>query len=157
MSKKTVTLQYIGGEYVLGEGIKDNNEIFLMCADYFEKVVKVIGVPRRVYKELYSYPLLKILSINFVGLKKANKDSKDLYFITKDADEYEEFKVWAKNPNSLWDERYEQFTNPYNDDFLLLRLDKYSFERITGIRKRATLQIGDVYSFRRIDVRVKKI
>ncbi len=157
MGRKTVTLEYDGSDYRLGEGKRNNKYLLTMCPEYFENLVRVIGVPKREYIDNHWDTTLKVLSMNFVGLKKSNESTNGVGFITKDKDKWDEFKVWAENPGFLWDEENKIFNNPSNDEVLLLNMDKRWFERITRIRKRATLQVGDIYSFRRIDVRVKKL
>ncbi len=149
MSKKRVTLNGVSGTVYLNEGIKNPKEIAYFCKAGFLDAVNLIGLGRDELNKA------KILSIKFVGLRKANENTQAKLFLSKEAYDGGEFGIWDANPFDVseWNKEYKTF----DQHATIWEFDKKWFERITGLKKQATLKIGDIYSFNRIEMRVERI
>lgn len=139
---------------------KNTKMIEDFCKEKFEKHVKIINLRNRnMFNDIIKKSvLLEIESIRFVGLKKANKNTKANLFLTKDKVYY---TLFNQNPTNKWNEYLKVFAgiyflNGYNDGGTKLSETPVKiFEDTTQIKKKDILKIGDIYSLIRIEIRLK--
>ena len=117
--------------------------------------MKGIGLKKR-----YTQRNVRIDSIKFIRLRKANEFTEANYFLTKDSTW---FMIWSENPYNEWKEVYKRVErNGYTTDVLsgIIIMDfnkEDGFEELTGLRKQAKLKVRDIYAFDKIEMRVSDI
>lgn len=143
MGRKILKIQYddVDEGYTLTEG-KNNKYLEDFCREEFDKVVKIIGIPKG---ENLQTPMI-IDSIKFIGWRPIKPNSKVNFSLSLNRTGLKDFRLFYGNPDRTSANDMDNHSIYYLYDW---------FKRVSGLSRENLPTKTKSYGFNRIEIRVK--